>query len=99
MPTFALEKNTVIYDSAQYGSEGVGYYPGGGAGSIYTIQATGTEGQTATVSGRNADDMPWQSIVSLTVSSTLTDSAVVQFTWAQIKHEGSARLVISRGAA
>lgn len=66
-------------------------------GSIYTYVASGTNGQTAIVSGSN-DSVNWIQVAALTVT-TVAASAVVQHTFKYIKIEGSALVTVGIGAA
>lgn len=68
-----------------------------GVGSFYSYIASGTAGQTATVSG-SIDGQVWVLITTLTVTSE-PDVANLQHVYPYLKASGNAVLSIARSAA
>jgi hypothetical protein len=68
-----------------------------GVGSFYSYIASGTSGQTATVSG-SIDGQVWVMITTLTVT-TEPDFANLQHVYPHLKASGTATLSIARSAA
>lgn len=95
MAQVAVRANSAVFSQTGAGVASVNYINGGG--SIFTIVATGTSGQTATVSG-SIDNVNWVQLSMLAVTAN-PDWTVIQHTFPYLKVDGTATVNISRGAA
>lgn len=94
MADFKVKGTTQVFDSTKFGD---GYYAGEGNGSIWTVVASGSDGQTATISG-SMDSVNWVVMAELVVGA-LADWATIQHTFPYLRSTGSAVVRMSRGAA